>query len=66
MRNAGSPEAPQWVWDDGSEVDYHRLGGSFDGYASEDTCVSLGDSGNWGVSGCLAAFSFVCEAAVRE
>ncbi len=65
MRNAGSPEAPQWVWDDGSEVDYHQLGSNFDGYDGGDTCVSLNDSGNWGVNGCLAAFSFVCEAAVR-
>lgn len=65
MRNAGAPEAPRWVWDDGTEVDYHQLGADFDGYQGEDTCVSLNGRGGWGVSDCLAAFSFVCEAAIR-
>ena len=60
MHNEGPPEAPQWVWDDGSEVDYHRLGSTFDGYEGSDTCVSMGNSGNWGVTGCLAAYSFDC------
>ncbi len=65
LRNAGSPAAPRWVWDDGSPVDYHQLGSNFDGYRGDGTCVSLGDDGDWGINGCLAAFSFVCEAAVN-
>ncbi|MEM9456367.1 MAG: C-type lectin domain-containing protein [Myxococcota bacterium] len=65
LRNAGSPESPEWIWDDGTPLDYHRLGDSFDGYQSDHTCVSMNGNGAWGLSDCLAAFSFVCEATVR-
>jgi len=64
LRNAGTPEAPEWAWDDGSEFVYDQLGSKRDGYEGDDTCVSM-NGGNWNVSGTLAAYSFICEAPVR-